>query len=143
MTYEKRLLDVLFLMHWNFATFRYSQDKATVDAHGYATILVSVFCRYGLSISAWASALLVFTIPGNAKASMRETSSSAKVPRFFCAILPQFKPNVMLNQELQLDKKYLSRFEEEYLSGKEYTHSLSEAISFAYDCIAEGNRPLL
>ena len=59
MTYEKRLLDVLFLMHWNFATFRYSQDKATVDAHGYATILVSVFCRYGLSISAWASALLV------------------------------------------------------------------------------------
>ena len=85
MTYEKRLLDVLFLMHWNFATFRYSQDKATVDAHGYAMILVSVFCRYGLSISAWASALLVFTIPGNAKASMRETSSSAKVPRFFCA----------------------------------------------------------
>lgn len=87
-TYEKRLLDVLFLMHWNFATFRYSQDKATVDAHGYAMILVSVFCRYGLSISAWASALLVFTIPGNAKALMRETSSSAKVPRFFCAILP-------------------------------------------------------
>ena len=85
MTYEKRLLDVLFLMHWNFATFRYSQDKATVDAHGYATSLVSVFCRYGLGISAWASALLVFTIPGNAKASMRETSSSAKVPRFFYA----------------------------------------------------------
>ena len=85
MTYEKRLLDVLFLMHWNFATFRYSQDKATVDAHGYATILASAFCRYRLSISAWASALLVSTIPGNAKASMRETSDSAKVPRFFCA----------------------------------------------------------
>ena len=84
MTYEKRLLDVLFLLHWNFATFRYSQDKATVDAHGYATILVSAFCRYRLSISAWASALLVFTIPGNAKASMRETSDSAQVPRFFC-----------------------------------------------------------
>ena len=85
MTYEKRLLDVLFLLLRNFATFRCRQDKATVDAHGYATILVSVFFRYGLSISAWASALLVFTIPGNAKASMRETSSSAKVPRFFYA----------------------------------------------------------
>ena len=38
-----------------------------------------------------------------------------------------------------MDKKYLSRFEEEYLSGKEYTHSLSEAISFAYDCIVKDN----
>ena len=75
------------LMHWNFATFRYSQDKATVDAHGYAMIHVSVFCRYRFCISAWASALLVSTIPGNAKASMRETSDSAKVPRFFCADL--------------------------------------------------------
>ena len=83
MTYEKRLLDVLFLMHWNFATFRYSQDKATVDAHGYAMIIVSVFCRYGLSISAWASALLVSTIPGNAKASMRETSDNEKFHAFF------------------------------------------------------------
>ena len=83
MTYEKRLLDVLFLLLRNFATFRCRQDKATVDAHGYAMILVSVFCRYRLSISAWASALFVFTIPGNAKVSMRETSDSAKVPRFF------------------------------------------------------------
>ena len=59
MTYEKRLLDVLFLLLRNFATFRCSQDEATVDAHGYAMILVSVLCRYRLSISAWASALLV------------------------------------------------------------------------------------
>ena len=58
-TYEKRLLDVLFLLLRNFATFRCSQDKATVDAHGYAMILVSVFCRYWFCISAWASALLV------------------------------------------------------------------------------------
>ena len=72
-------------MHWNFATFRYSQDKATVDAHGCALILVSVFCRYELGISAWASALLVSTIPGNAKASMREMSNSAKFHAFFCA----------------------------------------------------------
>lgn len=59
MTYEKRLLDVLFLLLRNFATFRCRQDKATVDAHGYAMVLVSVFFRYRLSISAWASALLV------------------------------------------------------------------------------------
>ena len=88
MTYEKRLLDVLFLMHWNFATFRYSQDKATVDAHGYATILVSVFCRYGVKHIGVGFCVARFTIPGNAKASMRETSDSAKVPRFFCACNP-------------------------------------------------------
>ena len=46
-------------MHWNFATFRYSQDEATVDAYGYAMILVSVFRRCRFCISAWASALLV------------------------------------------------------------------------------------
>ena len=57
---EKRLLSALFLTHRNLAVSKMKvKDKATVDAHGYATILVSVFCRYGLSISAWASALLV------------------------------------------------------------------------------------
>ena len=50
-TNEKRLLDILLLMHWNFVTFRYSQDKAMVDTHGYAMVLISVFFRYRLSIS--------------------------------------------------------------------------------------------
>ena len=47
--------------------------------------------------------------------------------------------NVMINPDLQMDKKCLSLFEQEYLNGKEYTHSLSEAISFAYDNIAKDN----
>ena len=38
----------------------------------------------GIHISAWASALLVQTVMGNAKASMRGTGNRYRLPRFFC-----------------------------------------------------------
>ena len=46
------------LPHWNFATFRYSRNEATVDAMGYAFYLVCISMRIKACMSAWASALL-------------------------------------------------------------------------------------
>ena len=56
---QERLFCADVLTHWNFATFRYSRNEATVDAMGYAFYLVCTSVRIKACIPAWASALLV------------------------------------------------------------------------------------
>ena len=75
--------------------FTVVKDKATVDAYGY---VLQTYCAcayrvvpdgygvlYGLyiCISAWASALLVQTTVGNARASRCGTGNRYRLPRFF------------------------------------------------------------
>ena len=75
--------------------FTVVKDKATVDAYGY---VLQTYCAcayrvvpdgygvlYGLyiCISAWASALLVQTTVGNARASRCGTGNGYRLPRFF------------------------------------------------------------
>ena len=75
--------------------FTVVKDKATVDAYGYVLQTYSACAYrvvpdgygvlYGLyiCISAWASALLVQTTVGNARASRCGTGNGYRLPRFF------------------------------------------------------------
>ena len=94
--YEKGVYLTLCLWRLeNFATFQsLSKGKATVDVHwdmfNRQPMLYpwhSSWTTWLVYISAWASALLVLTVMGNAKASSCGTSDSDRLPRFFVYVL--------------------------------------------------------
>ena len=95
--WEKAFTCVLSWAYQNLASSQFGQDKATVDVLGMCFIRIPLYLVYSpyfnkgvcagcggiVYISAWASALLVLTKLGNAKALMRGTSNRYRFPRFF------------------------------------------------------------